>query len=88
MSLPIKLCADCQHLRIHPQQKRHGALCASPAFAPSPVTGDPAQNCEIQRNRTDGKCGVEGKLFEPRDPTSWTSWVSRKGPLLDAGLTA
>jgi hypothetical protein len=74
-----KICADCQHLRLHPKYTRHGALCGSPAFAINPVTGEPAQNCEMQRARPDGKCGVDGKLFEQRDAASWVAWVSRPG---------
>lgn len=66
---------------------RHGPICGSLSFAPNPVTGEPARNCEMERQRPAGECGVEGHLFEPRDPLTWVAWVSRPGPLLAAGYT-
>lgn len=87
MQTTQKLCADCQHLRIVPFRTRPSMVCAAPELPSNPVTGDPSARCESERGYPEGQCGVSGKLFEQRDPTTWVSWVSRPGPLLDAGCT-
>lgn len=87
MNTTAPLCADCQHLRVNPQNKRHGPICASSAFAADLVTGDPIHNCELERTRDAGLCGAAGTLFEQRNPHTYVTWVSRPGPLLDAGVT-
>lgn len=84
---PQKLCADCQHLRIVPLVRRPYAVCAASEFASDPVTGDPVRSCVSERERFEGHCGRDGRLFEQRDPVTWVAWVSRPGPFLAAGYT-
>lgn len=88
MSHVQKLCADCQHMRINPKNKRHGPVCAASAFAVDLVSGDPVRCCGSERLVKSGPCGLQGLLFKQRDPGSYVAWISRPGPLLDAGLTA
>lgn len=83
----LPVCADCHHLRINPKSQRHGPVCASSAFACDPVTGEPEKNCAFERISPDGSCGPEGKLFLPRDQSTYVVWVSRSSPLLDSGYT-
>ena len=87
MSTNQNFCADCQHLRIVPTVRHPMAVCASAAFASDPVTGDPEHSCVSERTFTNGMCGKQGVLFEPRNPLTWVAWVSRPGPLLDAKYT-
>ena len=87
MKISQNFCADCQHLRMLPQSRHPHLVCASSEFASDPVTGGPAVGCVLERGRPTGLCGVDGNLFEQRDPATWVSWVSRPGPLLDAKYT-
>ena len=55
-----KFCRDCKH---HSGGEVYGHFCAR--FR-TPVTGEPTA-CSRQRSIPDGRCGPEGKGFEPKE---------------------
>lgn len=78
MSLPVptKFCVDCVHYR-HPTRGGYRvwpAGCLSPAVTlVSPITGEPIPE-KPAHARTLGKCGLEGKHFEPKPAPWWRYW--------------
>ncbi len=59
-----KHCANCKYLT------GYGVVCSSPKNpGVSLVTGTPQVVWAIESRKSDGFCGLDGKLFVPKDTT-------------------